>query len=102
MGDNLACSPSECGMLSHLYTHSPSSRAPLRIEVLVDAPELIRPFADVLRDIARSDFANLVLVIYNADERRVRPVKRRLPERIRAALLDSKTRAALLWKVYSR
>jgi hypothetical protein len=102
MGDNLACSPSECGMLSHLYTHSPASKAPLRIGALVDAPELIRPFAAVLRDIARSDFASLELVIYNADERHARPVKRRLAGRLRTALLDSKMRAALLWNVYSR
>ena len=52
-------------MLSNLYYHSESARQKLKIGVLLESSKMLRLFAEVLRDIARCDFAQLDCVIYN-------------------------------------
>ena len=69
--------------LSDLYIHSSSPNPPLRIGLLLDTAELSGAFAAVLDDIARSNFARVALVVYNASSQpssapaaAVSPVKR--------------------------
>ena len=52
-------------MISELYLHSKSPAKPLSIAVMVDGFHLPAAHRDVLSDIAKSNFANLALVIVN-------------------------------------
>ncbi len=52
-------------MIEHLYRTSRPERPHLRIGLLLDAPEMIRFFADIVADVARSDFASLTLAVMN-------------------------------------
>ena len=88
--------------ISDLYIHSPSTKAQLRIGILVDTPKLTRASATVLRDIMRSDFARLQLVVYNAAARFTLPFKGCLPARLWCPPRKSRARTRLLWEVYKR
>lgn len=67
-------------MISDLYVHSASSALALRVGVLLDDTVLMRVFADILRDIHRSDFARLELVIFNGPGSPAPPPKRTVPD----------------------
>jgi hypothetical protein len=89
--------PSE--LVSNLYVHSPSKRATLGLGLLIDSFQLSQAGACVLRDIIRSDFARLQLVICKSRcmESRTPTLSRRHKKLHRIELLS-----ALLWKLYNR
>src|SRR5216683_1450302 len=87
-------------LISDLYTHSPSAKPPLRIGLLVDTLWMSRPAAGIIRDIGRSDFAQLELVIYNARSDKS-PRTSSFPDRF-IKLRHQQRRSALLWSLYNR
>jgi hypothetical protein len=85
-------------MHSPFYFQSSASRAPLRIGVLFNDGTQPAWVAEVLRQIARSNFAKVELVVYNAKEL----PRRALLTRILDGLRDAKTRRGLLFRLYAR
>ena len=90
-----------CNLISDLYTHSPSAKPPLRIGLLVDTFWMSRPAAAVIRDICRSDFAQLEMVICNntLDDK---PSHRSGVPDGSVKLPHQQRRSALLWSLYNR
>ena len=87
------------GTLSDLYVHSRSSNPPLRVGLLLDGPYLMRAFASVLDDLARSNFARVELVVYNgATEAAPAPAATSTIQRVKRWVTNPYT----LWGVYNR
>jgi len=92
-------------MLASLYQTSRSGRPPLRIGLLLDTPVLPKCFAEVVDHIAQSDFAQLQLVVFNADEQRkasAQPPPRSLLGKLIGTLRDGGRRRRLLFALYER
>jgi hypothetical protein len=91
-------------LISDLYIHSSSSKPPLRIGLLLDSTELSRALASVVADIARSNFARIELVIFNASSRpaAAAPPPSSFPRRILRLLSDAKARSSAAWTLYTR
>ena len=91
-------------LLSDLYLSSPSGRPPLKIGVLLDSHEIIRVFADVLRDIQKSDFARLAYAVYNSPSALPAPPASRSlsPVRLTTLLLNRDYREGLAWDQYQK
>jgi hypothetical protein len=90
-------------LLSSLYLHSDGTGPKLRIGVLLDGEVLPRHFAAVLEDVRASDFAELVLLVFNRDERA--PESRPRLSRGRALwkrLTDRDLRSRLGYDLYQR
>jgi hypothetical protein len=90
--------------ISDLYIHSSSSAPPLRVGVLLDDVVLERLFAEVVRDIRRSNFASLELVVLNQAERPAekQPRPRSFASRVWRVIRHPQLRRALAWDLYSR
>ena len=88
--------------ISDLYVHSPQATEHLRIGVLLDTPEVFRSVATVLRDIIRSDFAKLQLLVLNAAAQEARSNRPRIFARLWPLVRTSQARATLLWQIYNR
>src|SRR5262249_34862227 len=89
--------------LSSIYLHSEGNGPKLRVGVLLDGEALPRHFAAVLEDVRASDFADLVLLVFNA-ERRPEQARER-PSRARALwrrLTDRGLRSPLAYDLYER
>jgi hypothetical protein len=85
-----------------LYLKSSGVGPRLRVGVLLDTSDLPACFREVLVDIAASNFADLVAVVYN-DERRASPVARRsLARRAGHALLSAQSWHSVLLDAYLR
>jgi hypothetical protein len=80
-----------------LYLNSSSGRSPLRIGLLLNGAVQPAWVAEVLAQIAQSNFARVELVICNARQE-VQPPPRRLAR----ALRDVKARRTLLFRLYAR
>jgi hypothetical protein len=80
------------------YFNSSSGRAPLRIGLLLN--DSIQPawVAEVLEQIAQSNFARVELVVYNAKEKARHSPLRRMTR----LLSDAKARRVLLFRLYAR
>src|SRR5689334_17134051 len=91
-------------LISDLYIHSSSPNPPLRIGLLLDSTELSRALASVVADIARSNFARIELVIFNASSRpaAAAPPPSSFPRRILRLLSDAKARSSAAWTLYTR
>jgi hypothetical protein len=88
-----------------LFCKLQSGKPPLRIGLLLDSAKLPRCFAEVVDHILQSDFAQLELLVFNAETqlhasqpRPARPAARKLIE----ALVDRKRRPKLLYSLYER
>ena len=88
-------------LISDLYTQSPSAKPPLRIGLLVDTFWMNRPAATTIRDILRSDFAQLEMVICN-NTRGDKPSRRLGVADASAKSTYHQKRSALLWSIYDR
>src|SRR5260370_31524572 len=93
--------PPPCKPISDLYTHSPSAKPPLRIGLLVDAFWIGRPAAAVIREIFRSDFAQLEMVICNNTRGDKPSGTFGVPDRS-VKLSRQQRRSALIWSLYNR
>ncbi len=93
--------PPPCKLISDLYTHSPSAKPPLRIGLLVDAFWIGRPAAAVIREIFRSDFAQLEMVICNNTRGDKPSGTFGVPDRS-VKLSRQQRRSALIWSLYNR
>ncbi|MBV8906994.1 MAG: hypothetical protein JOZ22_25420, partial [Acidobacteriia bacterium] len=89
-------------MISALYLHSRSDAKPLRIGVMIDSFLLGRVFRQVIEDIEASDFANVELLIKNA-ESQARPAASggRLSRYIKL-LRDPDRRRVLLYATFQK
>lgn len=65
--------PRSCQLISDLYIHSPSTSPRLRIGVALDSSGPNRVVSDILNDLARCDFADIVLIIYVSSDNRPLP-----------------------------
>ena len=87
--------------VSDLYTHSSSTKLPLRVGLLLtDTFRLNWVATSVIRDIRRSDFAKLELIIRNSrrdDPSRTQSIWGESGERS-----HQQERSALLWRLYRR
>jgi hypothetical protein len=88
--------------IEQFYLRSTSGRPPLRIGVFVDGAQLISPFAVVLDQIQRSNFARLELVVRNGLTAAAAPARSSLPGRLWKLLSDSNRRGKLAFGLYSR
>src|SRR5262245_9484908 len=90
--------------ISDLYIHSSSSAPPLRVGVLLNDVVLERLFAEVVRDIRRSNFATVELLVLNQAERlteeQLRP--RSFGGRAWRVIRDPQLRPTLGWDLYTR
>src|SRR4051794_20593217 len=85
------------------YLKSEAERQPLRIGVLADSVHLGAPFAVVLDQIRRSNFAGIELVILNAlEEDRKPPQPASLPVKLFRTLADSRLRNLFAYSLYTR
>jgi hypothetical protein len=87
--------PWEAAMHRPFSLHSKCDRPPLRVGVLLDS--YIQPawVAEILEDIARSNFARIELAVINAETKDKQPG-------VMATLRDAKGRANLLFRLYAR
>lgn len=88
-------------MIETFFLKSNSSAPLLRIGVMIDDAQLISPFAAVLRHIHASNFAQIELIIRNANAPVASERRRSLPLRILKVLSQPKLRAHLLYSAYS-
>ena len=90
--------------ISDLYVHSSSSVPPLRVGLLLDDVVLERLFAEVVRDIRRSNFAELKLLVLNRAERPAakQPRPRSFAGRVWRVIRDPQLRRALGWDLYTQ
>src|SRR5438552_9027471 len=90
--------------LTKYFLHSPCSAPRLRIGVLLDDDQLIKPFADVLEHVRRSNYTELVLRVYNTAATKaaadVSASAVALPVRLLRILHDPQRRQKIAWKLY--
>lgn len=86
-------------MAAELYFSSASSAPRLRVGLLINTPELPAVFARVLSDIQRSDFAEIVCVIRNADASPPSSIQP-LPTRVWKFLSTPRLRRAIVYALY--
>jgi len=92
-------------MLSSLYRQSESGSPSLRIGLLLDSAELPSCFAEVVDHILQSNFANLELLVFNAEEQKKAaepPPKRSFLRKVIDLLRNSQRRRMLLFVLYQR
>jgi hypothetical protein len=90
-------------LLTEHFLHSDSPNPRLRVGVLLDQDSLKKPMADVLEHVLRSDFADLVLRVYNVEQRDKPPAPRAsLIRKLFRPLLDARYRRSLLWALYDK
>lgn len=92
-------------MLPSLYRESQSGSPPLRIGLLLDSAELPRCFAEVVDHILQSNFAQLELLVFNAEEEKqaAQPSPNRsLLGKVIHVLRDSQRRQMVLYSLYQR
>lgn len=92
-------------MLASLYRQSESGSPPLRVGLLLDSAELPRCFAEVVDHILQSNFAQLELLVFNAEEQKkaAEPApKRSLGRKVIDLLGDNQRRPKLLFELYRR
>ena len=99
--DDRLTMPTPFELTSDLYVSSPSTRPPLRIGVLMDSPHLSQASASVLRDIRRSDFAQLELIVYSTIAPRVEASCTRAFTRVGDTIQNVRRDSQLLWALYS-
>jgi hypothetical protein len=87
-------------MIETLYLRSTSKRPPLKIGVMIDSNFLLPSFAEVLRHIQKSNFAQLALVIRNAGKQDAPVVKGSKLARLIRAGLDARKRADIVYSKY--
>jgi hypothetical protein len=90
-------------LLTNHFLYSESKAPRLRVGVLLDDDFLAPPFADVLVHIQTCNFADLVLLVYNAEEKKAAIVPRRsLFRRTLSLVGDPKRRKSVLWSLYDK
>lgn len=90
-------------LLTNHFLYSESKAPRLRVGVLLDDDFLAPPFADVLVHIQACNFADLVLLVYNAEEKKAAIVPRRsLFRRTLSLVGDPKRRKSVLWSLYDK
>lgn len=92
-------------MLASLYRHSESGSPPLRVGLLLDSAELPRCFAEAVDHILDSNFAQLELLVFNAEGQKnaAEPApKRSLWRKVIDLLGDSQRRQKFLFELYQR
>jgi hypothetical protein len=94
-------------LLTSYFLHSPTSSPRLRVGVLLDDDQLAKPFARVLECIQQSNFADLVVRIYNASAvaeavRAAATPPSSVFQRMTRILRDPKRRQHLLWAFYDK
>ena len=95
----------ESPFLERYYLHSSADRPPLRIGVLVDGDGLAAPFAAVVNQINRSNFARIELVVrngLNAEETEQPALPAGRVRKLVALLRDPVRRKKLGFALYSR
>lgn len=86
-------------MAAELYLSSASSAPKLRVGLLINTPELPAVFARAVSDIQRSDFAEIVCVIRNADASPPSSIQP-LPTRVWKFLTHPRLRRAIVYALY--
>jgi hypothetical protein len=89
-------------VIESYYLRSTAERPPLRIGVLVDGTNLISPFAAVLDQIRRSNFARIELILRNGLEEPRSGPRKSLPQRVIGLIADPVRRAKLGYGIYAR
>jgi hypothetical protein len=91
-------------MHADLFKSSRGSGPPLRIGLLLDRSTVARCFAEVVDHISQSDFAEIVLLIFNSEEQQVAAPQPMLPLpwSVVRVLTDSGSRSKLLFSVYQK
>ncbi len=90
--------------LSDLYIHSESAATPIRVGLLVDNDVLLRSFAEIVRDMRRSNFVSIELVVMHqqATPPTAPPAHRSMVARIWATMRRPNFFRDLGWDLYSR
>lgn len=92
-------------MKASLYRQSESGNQPLRIGLLLDSAEMQSCFAEVVDHILQSNFAQLELLVFNAEEQKKTaepPPQRSRWRKLIDLLRDSQRRRTLLFELYER
>lgn len=95
----------DSGFLDRYYLHSPRPGEPLRVGLLIDSDNLTAPFATVVDQILRSNFADIVAVIENASASAPASAPARPSNKFRTVLnmlMNPKLRSSIGFKAYSQ
>jgi hypothetical protein len=91
--------------LTKHFLHSPCSSPRLRVGVLLDSDQLIKPLADVLEHVRQSNYTELVLRVYNSAAAKaaadVSAGHVALPIRLLRIVGDPRRRQKIAWKLYN-